>query len=146
VYVFGQAANAQILGDGHKRFTWREALRPLEAVDGPTALPLTDGEDHDRRRRLVQPAFATRRIDAAVPLIVAEVDTVINGLRVGDTVDLYALYRAAVYAMTSASLPRAVATLQTINKASVDSKKLAALQASIDQRQKGQVPWVLDRW
>jgi cytochrome P450 len=96
VYVFGQAANAEILGDGHKRFTWREALRPLEAVDGPTALPLTDGEDHDRRRRLVQPAFATRRIDAAVPLIVAEVDKVINGLRVGDTVDLYALYRAAV--------------------------------------------------
>ncbi|HEX7418660.1 MAG TPA: hypothetical protein VF505_02170, partial [Thermoanaerobaculia bacterium] len=56
-----------------------------------------------------------------------------------------ALYRAAVYAMDLASLPRAVATLQTINKAAVNPQKLAALQASIDQRKKGKVPWVLDR-
>jgi penicillin-binding protein A len=56
-----------------------------------------------------------------------------------------ALYRAAVYAMDPASLSRAVATLQTIDKAAVDSKKLAALQASIDQRRSGKVPWVLDR-
>ena len=96
VYVFGQQANGEILGEGHDRFTWREALRALEPVDGPTALVLTDGEDHKRRRRLVQPAFATRRIDAAVPVIVDEVDGVINHLHVGSTVDLYALYRAAV--------------------------------------------------
>lgn len=56
-----------------------------------------------------------------------------------------ALYRAAVYAMEPASLSRAVQTLQSIDKPAVDPQKLAALQASIDQRRSGKVPWVLDR-
>src|ERR1700712_3896209 len=63
VYVFGADANREILGEGHDRFTWGEVLRVLEPVDGPTALVLTDGPEHQRRRRLVQPAFATRRVD-----------------------------------------------------------------------------------
>jgi cytochrome P450 len=57
---------------------------------------LSDGDEHKRRRRLVQPAFGTRRIDAAVPIIVEEIDAAIDGLPLGGQVDLYAVYRAAV--------------------------------------------------
>lgn len=56
-----------------------------------------------------------------------------------------ALYRAAVYAMDPRSLPRAMQVLATIDRRSVDPRKLASLQASIEQRKSGQVPWVLDR-
>lgn len=96
LFLFGQGANERILGSAHDEFTWGEALRALEPVDGPTALILSDGDDHKRRRRLVQPAFATRRIDAAVPVILEEVDAVIDALQIGGVVDLYELYRAAV--------------------------------------------------
>ena len=96
IYLFGREANELILSQRPDEFTWREALRALEAVDGPTALVLSDGEDHKRRRRLVQPAFATRRIDAAVPVIVEEVDAAIDELPLGGRIDVYALYRRAV--------------------------------------------------
>lgn len=96
VFLFGTEANELVLGDRHATFLWGEALRSLEPVDGPTALVLSDGEDHRRRRRLVQPAFATRRIDAAVPTIVEEIDRAIDELVVGGEVELYACYRRVV--------------------------------------------------
>lgn len=96
VFLFGREANELVLGDRHATFLWGPALKALEPVDGPTALVLSDGEEHRRRRRLVQPAFATRRIDGAVPIVVEEVDRVLDELRPGDTVDLYARYRSAV--------------------------------------------------
>jgi cytochrome P450 len=96
VMLFGLDANELVLGERNDAFLWGPALKTLEPVDGPTALVLTDGDEHKRRRRLVQPAFATRRIDAAVPIIVEEADRVIDELRVGDTVELYDRYRPAV--------------------------------------------------
>ena len=95
-YLFGREANELILSQRPDEFTWREALRALEAVDGPTALVLSDGADHKRRRRLVQPAFATRRIDAAVPVIVEEIDAAIDALPTGGRADVYELYRKTV--------------------------------------------------
>ena len=95
-YLFGREANELILSQRPDEFTWREALRALEHVDGPTALVVTDGADHKRRRRLVQPAFATRRIDAAVPIVVDEVDKAIDGFETGGQVDIYATYRKVV--------------------------------------------------
>jgi cytochrome P450 len=96
VFLFGREANELVLGERHDAFLWGEALRALEPVDGPTALVLSDGDEHRRRRRLVQPAFATRRIDAAVPIIVEEVDRVIDAFGLHTEVDLYPVYRAAV--------------------------------------------------
>jgi hypothetical protein len=95
-YLFGREANELILSERPDEFTWREALRALEAVDGPTALVLSDGAEHKRRRRLVQPAFATRRIDAAVPIVVEEVDAAIDALPKEARIDLYATYRKVV--------------------------------------------------
>ncbi len=50
----------------------------LEPVDGPTALVVSDGEGHKRRRRLVQPAFHTKRINGYVDLMVEEVDRTLD--------------------------------------------------------------------
>ena len=91
--LFGPAANELILSERPDSFTWHEAMAILEPVDGPTALVLTDGEDHRRRRRIVQPAFATRRIDAAVPVAVEEMDAAVDGLATGSEVDLHALFQ-----------------------------------------------------
>ena len=87
--LFGKDANELVLGERNDAFLWGPAVRSLEVVDGPTALVLTDGDEHKRRRRLVQPAFATRRIDASVPTIVTEVDRIIDDHAVGATVDVY---------------------------------------------------------
>lgn len=95
-YLFGREANELILSQRPDDFTWHEVLRTLEIVDGPTALVVTDGAEHKRRRRLVQPAFATRRIEAAVPIILDEVDRAIDTLQPQATVDVYALYRRVV--------------------------------------------------
>jgi cytochrome P450 len=72
--LFGPEANKLILADHADAFTWREAFAMLEPVDGPTALVVSDGDEHKRRRRLVQPAFHTKRINGYVDLMVEEVD------------------------------------------------------------------------
>lgn len=94
--LFGADANELILGERNDAFLWGPATKTLVPVDGPTALVVTDGEEHKRRRRLVQPAFATRRIDRSIDVMLEEVDRVVDGLVVGDTIDIYAAYRAAV--------------------------------------------------
>lgn len=61
VFLFGPDANRLILNERTEAFLWGPALRALLPVDGPTALVLSDGDDHRRRRRIVQPAFAHGR-------------------------------------------------------------------------------------
>lgn len=79
VFAFGPEANRHILADDPGNFEWREAMRLLEVVDGPTALVLSDGDEHRRRRRLVQPAFSIKRVDAHLDLIVGELDRALAG-------------------------------------------------------------------
>lgn len=74
VFAFGPAANEAILSTHASSFLWGPGMRLLEVVDGPTALVLSDGEEHRRRRRLVQPAFAVKRVEAHLGLIVDEID------------------------------------------------------------------------
>lgn len=96
VYLLGRDANELVLSTRAKDFTWREALASLIPVDGDTALVVSDGEDHARRRRLVQPAFSIRRIHGYSPLIVEEVARLTEAWHPGDQVDLYQQVRAAV--------------------------------------------------
>ncbi len=74
VLVFGAEANEHVISKAADCFEWGEAMQALVAVDGPTALVVSDGDDHKRRRRLVQPAFSIKRIDAHLGLVVTEVD------------------------------------------------------------------------
>src|SRR5687767_3953072 len=55
VVLFGAEANKLILADRVDAFRWRDAFELLAPVDGETALVMSDGEVHKRRRRLVQP-------------------------------------------------------------------------------------------
>jgi cytochrome P450 len=96
VLLFGPEANRYVLADDPENFTWREAMRLLEVVDGPSALLLSDGEEHRRRRRLVQPAFAVKRVDAQVGLSVAEVDRALEAWVPGRHLDAHTDLRAAV--------------------------------------------------
>ena len=94
VFLFGREANELVLSSQASNFRWRDALAVLIPVDGETALVVSDGEDHRRRRRLVQPAFAHKRIDRYLPLVAEEVDAAIDGWAPGTVVDPYADLRA----------------------------------------------------
>ena len=96
VYLMGVEANRYILSEHPENFTWREAFQLLEVVDGPTALVLSDGEDHRRRRRLVQPAFAIKRVDAHLELAVREIDRTLGTWTPGRSVDALTELRATV--------------------------------------------------
>ena len=96
VYLFGPDANEYVLTRGAQDFTWREAFWPLHPVVGDTALVLSDGADHQRRRRVVQPAFHVRRIATYLDVMVAEADRVIGAWSPGQTIDAHAEFRDAI--------------------------------------------------
>lgn len=104
VYLFGREANEMVLADRPEAFSWHDAFKPLEVVDGPTALVLSDGEEHRRRRRLVQPAFHKRRIDSYIELMAAEADRAIDAWVPGRRIDVYTDLRAAVRRIVIRSL------------------------------------------
>ncbi len=87
--LLGPDANRYILSENPDNFTWREALKALIIVDGDTALVVSDGPEHQRRRRLVQPAFATRAISGYVDVMVDETNRTIDRWSAGSVVDLY---------------------------------------------------------
>jgi cytochrome P450 len=87
VLAFGPEANEHILSTHADAFEWGEAMQALVAVDGPTALVVSDGADHKRRRRLVQPAFSIKRVDAHLGLVVTEVDRALAAWRPGTQLD-----------------------------------------------------------
>jgi len=96
ILVFGAEANEHILSTAADCFEWGEAMQALVAVDGPTALIVSDGDDHRRRRRLVQPAFSIKRVDAHLELVVAEVDRALGAWQPGVALDAAASLRDAV--------------------------------------------------
>jgi cytochrome P450 len=86
-------------------YRWGHALNVLGFVVGPTSLIVSDGEDHHRRRSAVQPAFARRRLDRWIPMIVAEADRAIDdrlalALGGGEPLDLYPVGKDLVLAIT----------------------------------------------
>src|SRR3954471_14252372 len=103
-YVFGAEANEHVLGSNAANFEWAPAFRMLEVVDGPTALVLSDGADHKRRRRLVQPAFSMKRIDAHLGVIVEEVDRALDAWTPGARFGAHAQLRVAVRRIVLRSL------------------------------------------
>ena len=85
----GPDANRYLLSENPENFTWREAIKGLIVVDGNTALVVTDGPEHDRRRRLVQPAFATKAIRGYVEVMEDEANRMIDGWAPGQELNLY---------------------------------------------------------
>ena len=96
VFMFGRDANSFILSQHKELFRFRESYQSLVPVDGETALVVSDGEDHARRRRLVQPAFRPHSLDGYLTQMTEEVNRVITRLPRGAVVDLYEQFRSAV--------------------------------------------------
>ncbi|MGZ3147855.1 cytochrome P450 [Lentzea chajnantorensis] len=80
------------------------AFQSLVPVDGPTSLIVSDGEDHGRRRRLVQPALAHRRIAGYAPVMVANAEAALDAWRPGAVVDVYQEFRRAIRRSTIEAL------------------------------------------
>jgi len=96
VLVFGAEANEHVISKAADCFEWGEAMQALVAVDGPTALVVSDGDDHKRRRRLVQPAFSIKRVDAHLGLVVTEVDRALDAWQAGAQLDASVSLRDAI--------------------------------------------------
>lgn len=95
-FVFGPTANEAILSTHAGDLTWRETFASLIPVDGETALVVSDGDDHARRRRLVQPAFSLRRINGYTPIVVEEAERMVDSWQPGQHVDLHAEVKRAI--------------------------------------------------
>ncbi|KLO26374.1 cytochrome P450 [Mycolicibacter heraklionensis] len=95
VYLFGAAANKFVFANSDA-FNWWDAFQALVPVDGPTALIVSDGADHRRRRSLVQPAFHQCHLGDYLQIMAANVDAVIDTWQPGQTVDIFARLRSAI--------------------------------------------------
>lgn len=94
-YLLGPEAN-RFLFAHPELFEVERAFQSLVPVDGPTSLIVSDGEDHQRRRRFVQPALAHRQIAGYVPIMRANAEATVNGWRAGEVVDAYQEFRRAI--------------------------------------------------
>ncbi|GAB3477243.1 cytochrome P450 [Nocardiopsis coralliicola] len=103
VYLLGPEANAFVFANSDL-FRWREAFAGLVPVDGPTSLIVSDGAEHKRRRRLVQPALHHRRIGGYVDTMAASADAALDRWRPGQRVDVYQELRAAIRRSTVRAL------------------------------------------
>ncbi|WP_155771932.1 cytochrome P450 [Mycobacterium asiaticum] len=102
-YLLGAEANKFVFANADA-FSWRGTFDTLAPVDGPTALIVSDGEDHRRRRSVVAPGLRHRQIQEYVQTMVDTVDAMIDGWRVGQRLDLYQQFRSAVRRSTAESL------------------------------------------
>lgn len=95
VYLLGPEANALVFGND-EWFRTREAFAALEIVDGPTSVVLSDGPEHARRRRLIRPTVAPRRIDGYLETMVEAADEGLAQIRPDRSFDAYSLFRDAI--------------------------------------------------
>jgi cytochrome P450 len=102
-YLLGPEANKFVFANADA-FSWQEAFQVLVPVDGPTALVVSDGADHRRRRSAVAPALHRRQVGEYVPIIAANADGVIDRWRPGQRIDIYDSLRAAVRRSITESL------------------------------------------
>ncbi|MFD9706084.1 cytochrome P450 [Lentzea sp. NPDC059081] len=94
-YLLGPEAN-QFLFAHAELFEVERAFQSLVPVDGPTSLIVSDGEDHKRRRRLVQPALVHRQIAGYVPVMEATAEATLDAWRPGQELDVYQEFRRAI--------------------------------------------------
>ncbi|WP_156622968.1 cytochrome P450 [Mycobacterium sp. 1164966.3] len=102
-YLLGAEANKFVFANADA-FSWRETFESLAIVDGPTALIVSDGDDHRRRRSVVAPGLRHREIQHYVQTMVSNIDAVIGTWPHGQQVDIYQQFRSAVRRSTAESL------------------------------------------
>ncbi len=103
IYLLGAEANKFVFANADA-FSWRLTFQNLAIVDGPTALIVSDGDDHRRRRSVVAPGLGHRQIQDYVATMVSNIDAVIDRWRPGQRLDIYRECRSAVRRSTAESL------------------------------------------
>jgi cytochrome P450 len=89
VFMLGPAANHYVTVSHAENFHWREgAFKDLVPLLGD-ALLTTDGEHHDRARRIMMPAFHRERIESMVDAMAEEAQAALDPWREGMVVDVY---------------------------------------------------------
>jgi cytochrome P450 len=89
VFMLGPEANHFITVSDAWRFRWREgSFGDLIPLLGDGLLTI-DGDYHDRARRIMMPAFHSRRVAAVVETMVDEARRALAGWRPGEAVDVY---------------------------------------------------------
>lgn len=96
VNVFGPEATQQLFAQGPDTVSWHDSMAPLIPVDGETAIVVSDGDDHARRRRLVQPAFGRRKLDDTIAMMSAEARTTFASWTPGTDHEAYSELRRCV--------------------------------------------------
>lgn len=102
-YLLGPEANKFVFANADA-FSWARTFENLAWVDGPTALIVSDGDDHRRRRSVVAPGLRHRQIQDYVQTMVSNIDATIDGWRRGQRLDIYQQCRGAVRRSTAESL------------------------------------------
>jgi cytochrome P450 len=102
-YLLGAEANKFVFANADA-FSWQQTFENLALVDGPTALIVSDGDDHRRRRSVVAPGLRHRQIHDYVHTMVSNIDAVIDSWRIGQRLDIYQQCRRAVRRSTAESL------------------------------------------
>lgn len=89
VFMLGPAANHYVTVSHAGNFRWREGrFGDLAMLLGDGLLTI-DGDYHDRARRIMMPAFHSRRVAAAVDTMVEEATAALGRWREGQVVDVY---------------------------------------------------------
>jgi len=98
----------QLFATPMESFRWAHKYNAvgLRFIIGHTSMIVSDGDDHDRRRGPAQPAFARRRLNVWVPMILDRADAAIDRLVVDlpadpdTTVDMYPFGRRLILGIT----------------------------------------------
>jgi len=90
-------------------FRWGHKFNVLGFVVGPQSMIVSDGADHERRRKSVQVAFGRRRLNGWIPMIVDRTDAAVDRLAASladgpRQVDLYPVGREIVLDVVVRSL------------------------------------------
>jgi cytochrome P450 len=88
VCLLGPEANRFVFANS-ELFRWREAFAVRILVEGDTTLVVSDGAEHRRRRRLVQPGLHHRQVENYLAIIAENADVAIEQWRPGQRIDIY---------------------------------------------------------
>jgi cytochrome P450 len=93
VFMLGPAANHYVTVSHASNFQWREShFRDLIGLMGDGLLTI-DGDFHRRSRLIMLPAFHREHIAGSAEAMLEEIDSALDGLSAGSTIDLYAWTR-----------------------------------------------------
>jgi len=88
VCLLGPEANRFVFANS-ELFRWREAFEGRIPVEGDTTLIVSDGPEHRRRRRLVQPPLHHRQVENYLEITAETADVAIEQWRPGQRFDTY---------------------------------------------------------